>query len=107
MYSTRITRSFQQYCDTYQPGHIPQANNPQPQNPDDENSLAWADQARELTRALTKRIGFYSVTRFWETYNNNCTLKTQTAYAQRFTALLDEHGDFDKALAAWKEEING
>ncbi len=109
MYSARTTPAFVRYCERFQPGFLPTQRHPQPATTptiptdDDPNSIAWVDYARSRANALARSIGMTNLTHYWHVTGDNTTARQEAQYVDMFFALMQEHGDFDKALVAFEE----
>jgi hypothetical protein len=108
-----VTASQARYENKYQGAPLPRLSkrtSPPPlERPTDEdqNSMAWVEYARAVSVRLAGKVGGFEMQRFWALIPDELTARADAEIAERILALLETHSDFDKALAAFREERHG
>jgi hypothetical protein len=114
-----VTPGFVDYVNKHQSDYISgrqprrlRRNSPPPlEQPTDEdpNSMAWVEYARKVSLKIAGQIGGFEMQRFWACLpdEDNTTAREDAEVAARILHLLEEHGDFDKALSVFRSERNG
>lgn len=69
----------------------------------DPNAIAWVEYSRVIALKIMERVSVLDAERFWSLVPDGGTAKNDAELAERFLMLLEEQGDFDKALTIAKE----